>query len=385
MTVNGETVTSETLLVTLPAAVTTAPGAARQGVVRVCAHGASMELPSLVADAGELAVTASFEFFTARIANANTREAYGRAVGRFCAWLAAGSVPLLGLSSVHVANYLDALAAAGMSVPSVKLHLAGLRHWLDWLTRRGVVPFNPAAAVRGPRHSQNEGKTPVLERAEVKALFASLDTELEDIRTAEEEAAAEAPPASAALASRRQREQERRSAQRLVALRDKAMLSVMLFNIPRVSAVARMQVRDFDDTGDGWLVLHEKRGKTRRLEAHHQVRQALRAYLAAAWLEPGSRVPLFQSAPRGSGRLSGEPLHRNDVGAMVKRRCAAAGLSASICSHSFRATGLTLHHENGGSLQAGAELAGHESTRTTQRYVRTRGNGRRQEVELIHW
>ena len=369
----------ETTAIALPSPPVTS------GSVTVATHGGSVELPSLVADAGELAATASFEFFTARIANANTREAYGRAVARFCAWASAGNVPLLGLSSVHVANYLDTLGQGGMSVPSVKLHLAGLRHWLDWLTRRGVLPFNPAAAVRGPRHSQNEGKTPVLERAEVKALFASLDTELEEIRKAEEEEAAEAPPASAAQAARRQRDQERRNAQRLIALRDRAMLSVMLFNIPRVSAVARMQVRDFDDTGDGWLVLHEKRGKTRRLEAHHQVRQALRAYLASAGLEPGSRVPLFQSAPRGSGKLSGEPLHRNDVGAMVKRRCAAAGLSASICSHSFRATGLTLHHENGGSLQAGAELAGHESTRTTQRYVRTRGQGRRQEVELIHW
>ena len=158
----------------------------------------------------------------------------------------------------------------------------------------------------------------------------------------------------------------------------------MLFNIPRVSAVARMQVRDFDDTGDGWLVLHEKRGKTRRLEAHHQVRDALRCYMTAAAIEPGGR-PLFQSAAGNALILSGLPMHRNDVGAMVKRRCAAAGLSATICSHSFRATGLTLHHENGGSLQAGAELAGHESTRTTQRYVRAQGQGRRQEVERIHW
>src|ERR1700728_3366242 len=118
------------------------PAPPPSGAVTISTHGATIELPSLVADAGELAATASFEFFTARIANANTREAYGRAVGRFCAWLAAGSVPLLGLSSVHVANYLDALGEGGMSVPSVKLHLAGVRHWLDWLTRRGVLPFN---------------------------------------------------------------------------------------------------------------------------------------------------------------------------------------------------------------------------------------------------
>jgi site-specific recombinase XerD len=360
------------------------------GAVTVSTHGTSIELPAFVADAGEQAISSSFEFFTARIANPNTREAYGRAVARFCGWAADGGLTLSGLSSVHVASYLDHLGkdeehgGEGMSVPSVKQHLAALRHWLDWLTQRGVLKFNPTAAVRGPRHSQNEGKTPVLERAEVKALFAAFEAELAEIRAADEEAGAKTPPSSPAVAARRQREQQRRDIRRIIALRDKAMLSVMLFNIPRVSAVVRMQARDFDDTGDGWLVLHEKRGKTRRLEAHHQVRDALRVYMAAAGIEPGSRVPLFQSAAGNALALSGMPMHRTDVGAMVKRRCKAAGLSKSICPHSFRATGLTLHHLNGGSLQAGAELAGHESTRTTQRYVRAQGQGRRQEVERIH-
>jgi integrase len=64
-------------------------------------------------------------------------------------------------------------------------------------------------------------------------------------------------------------------------------------------------------------------------------------------------------------------MYRSDAWAMVKRRCAGVGLSASICTHSFRATGLTVHHENGGTLQAAAQPAGHESTHPTQRYVRT--------------
>lgn len=377
-------------MTTLPALLAP-PSPVTSGTVTVTTHGVSLELPAFVADAGEDAISSSFEFFTARIPNPNTSEAYGRAVARFCAWASDGGLTLAGLSSVHVAAYLKHLGkdeehgGVGMSVPTVKQHLAALRHWLDWLTERGVITFNPTAAVRGPRHSQNEGKTPVLERAEVKALFATFDAELEEIRKANEEAAAKAAPSSPVAAARRLREQQRRDIRRIVALRDKAMLSVMLFNIPRVSAVVRMQARDFDDTGDGWLVLHEKRGKTRRLEAHHQVRGALRAYMAATGIEPGSRVPLFQSAAGNALVLSGLPMHRTDVGAMVKRRCKAAGLSKSICPHSFRATGLTLHHLNGGSLQAGAELAGHESTRTTQRYVRAQGQGRRQEVELIHW
>lgn len=48
--------------------------------------GVSMELPAIVADAGESAARATLEFFTARIPNAHTRRAYGRAVFAFCSW-----------------------------------------------------------------------------------------------------------------------------------------------------------------------------------------------------------------------------------------------------------------------------------------------------------
>src|SRR5262249_9774821 len=144
----------------------------------------------------------------------------------------------------------------------------------------------------------------------------------------------------------------------IVALRDRAILCVMLFGFVRVGAVSGLRVRDFDDTGDGWLSIREKGAKERRIPAHHQAREAIRAYIAAACLEPRSTAPLFQTAPARTGRLSGLPMSRDDIWAMVKRRSKAAGLSASICNHSFRATGLTIHHENGGTLEAGAELAG---------------------------
>jgi site-specific recombinase XerC len=35
---------------------------------------------------------------------------------------------------------------------TVKLRLAALRGLLDWLVVGGVIPLNPAASVRGPRH-----------------------------------------------------------------------------------------------------------------------------------------------------------------------------------------------------------------------------------------
>ena len=143
-------------------------------------------------------------------------------------------------------------------------------------------------------------------------------------------------------------------------------------------------MRDFDDGGDdAWLALHEKGGKERRIPAHHLVVEYVRAYREAAELEARSKAPLFQSAPRRGRKLSGKALHRADVWAMVKRRCAAAGLSANICNHSFRATGITIHQENGGRIEDAAELAGHASTRTTQLYNHKGRKIARAEVERV--
>ena len=50
-----------------------------------------------------------------------------------------------------------------------------LRHWLDFLTERGVLPHTPALSVRTERLVVTEGKTPALEREEARALFAMLD------------------------------------------------------------------------------------------------------------------------------------------------------------------------------------------------------------------
>jgi integrase len=77
-------------------------------------------------------------------------------------------------------------------------------------------------------------------------------------------------------------------------------------------------------------------------------------------------VPLFQSAPGDAKVLSGNALDRSAVLGIVKGRCRDVGLPASICNHSFRATGITLHQENGGDIEAAARSAGHADSQTTR-------------------
>ncbi len=317
--------------------------------VRVHAPGGvSMALPPMIAEAGEHAARLTLEFFSARIPNAHTRKAYGNAVFRFCAWAQARSVSLRELSPPTLAAYLEELGGS-VSVASVKLHASGLRHWLDYLTEKGVLPLNPALSVRTPRLVVDEGKTPILEREQAKALFDALDARDE-----------------------------------IVALRDRALFAVMLFGFVRVGAVVKMRVRDFEDDGAAaWLMLHEKGGKERRIPCHHRTRDYLHEYIGRAGFEPRAKMPLFQSAPRRSAELSGKGMTTGSVLEAVKRRCAEAGLPLSTCCHSFRAMGITLHQENGGRLEDAQALAGHADARTTRLYVRSRRKIAQAEVERV--
>ena len=104
-------------------------------------------------------------------------------------------------------------------------------------------------------------------------------------------------------------------------------------------------------------------------------------YVGAVGLED-PKAPLFQSADR-AGRLSGRPLARRVVLAMIKRRASAAGLPASTCCHTFRATGITAYLSNGGTLEHAQRIAGHASPKTTKLYDRTADAITLDEIERI--
>ena len=188
----------------------------------------------------------------------------------------------------------------------------------DWLVVSQVLPVNPAAAVRGPKHVVTTGATPVLSPAEARRLLAAIDTGT------------------------------------LAGLRDRALVSVMLYSVARVSAVIGMRRQDyFRQERQGWLRLHEKGGTRHDVPAHHRAAAALDDYLARAGLDAATAA-LFQSVDPAGRRLTGRALSRRLVLAMIKRRAAAADLPPSTCCHTFRATGITVYLSNGGDARARA-------------------------------
>ena len=203
-------------------------------------------VPSLIADAGEQAGWRYVEFFTANINNPHTRRAYARACARFFAWCEQRGLTLTAIRPFDVAAWVNALQE-NHGAPGVKQQLAAVRMLLDWLITGQVVPFNPASAVRGPKHVVKTGKTPVLDGAEWRRLIDSIPTE-----TVRE-------------------------------LRDRALIATLTYSFARITAALRMKVEDLRPQGAGWQVqLHEKGGKEHAMPCHHALAEALRAYIAAA-------------------------------------------------------------------------------------------------------
>ena len=288
----------------------------------------------------------TLEFFTAQIRNANTRRAYARAASRFASWCTEhGLNDLQAIEPVHVAAYIEGLQSQ-MTAPSVKLQLAALRVLLDWLVVGQVIPSNPAASVRGPRHSVKKGKTPVLAADEARTLIDAIDTST------------------------------------LTGLRDRALIGLMVYTFARVGAVIKMQVEDVYVQGRRtWVRLHEKGGKEHEMPCHHSLEDYLHAYLEAA--KPGAKAYLFRTATGRSATLSSRPMSQSDVWRMIGRRAEQADIKTRIGCHTFRATGITEYMRNGGKLEIAQQMANHESARTTGLYDRRNDQVSLDEVERI--
>jgi site-specific recombinase XerD len=315
-------------------------------------------VPAVIAAAGEKASRRFLEFFAAEIRNRNTRLAYARAVSPFLDWCEARGRELHEIDPVMVAAYIEQLAVTPsrnprvktevvLSKPTIKQNLAAIRGLFDYLVTGGVIPFNPASSVRGPKYSIKRGKTPVLNVEEIRGLFRSID------------------------------------ATKLVGLRDRALIAVMFYTFARVGAVVSMRVDDYYQQGKRWFVrLHEKGGKHHTLEAHHKLQEYLDAYLEAAGLWQKKKSPLFPALYHRQV-LSDEPLPRHKAWEMIKRRSKAAGLSTTTSPHSWRGSGITEYLRNGGSIETAQEIAAHESSRTTKLYDRSQSEITLDEIERI--
>jgi integrase/recombinase XerD len=211
-------------------------------------------LPSIFTARPE-ARTRMRDFFSSHIRNPHTRRAYREAVRQFSGFCAKhGIVDLAQVEPVHVAAFVEAQLWMH-SKPTVKQRLAALRMLFDWMVVGQVLPVNPSHAVRGPKHSQRRGKTPVLQADEARTLIDAIDTTS------------------------------------LPGLRDRALIGLMVYTFSRVGAAVSMRVEDYFVQGRrGWVRLHEKGGKEHEMPTHHNLDRYLEEYISAAGIAADRKI-----------------------------------------------------------------------------------------------
>jgi site-specific recombinase XerD len=259
------------------------------------------------------------------IRNPHTRRAYGRSIAEFLAWCEQHELAsIIDVEPLHVGAYIEAVTRSH-SAPTAKQKLAAIRMLFDWL----VTPTNPAASVRGPKHIVKVGKTAVLDVTEARVLLDSIDVTTQ------------------------------------AGLRDRALISLMVYSFARVGAALAMKVEDvYVQNRRLWVRLHEKGGKRHEMPCHHNLEAYLHAYIDGCGLATDPKGLLFRTIGRGTGELTTTPLPQPNAYAMIRRRAIDAGIATKVGNHSFRATGITAYLKNGGTLEKAASMANHASTRT---------------------
>jgi site-specific recombinase XerD len=321
--------------------------------------GDGLVVPAQISSAGGAATERYIEFFIATIRNKNTRKTYHRAVTRFFGWCdQIGLAELSALRPLHVGTYIESLEQSHERA-SVKLHLAAIRRLFDWLVTGGILPINPATSVKGPTLSVRRGKTNVLTANEVRQLLDSIP------QTQVDKSTGLAVPSPAGV-------------------RDRTLIALMTFTFARIGAVLALKVSDVERRNHRlWVRLLEKGGKVHDVPCHHTLDAYLTEYLEVTGLGRRPATPLFPTIDRYTKQFSDKPMTDGNAREMINRRAKAAGISARLSNHTFRASGITAYLENGGVLEKAATMAAHASTRTTQLYDRRNDQPTLDEFEKI--
>jgi len=192
----------------------------------------------------------------------HTVKAYRSDVAAFFNWLAAQlgrPAPPVEVTPFDVQKYRDHLVAEGRKPAGVNRALAALRVFFAWAMQTEQASTNPARDVQGIQQAQ---RTP-------KALSA------QEVYRLQRTAAAQRQLAQA-------RAGDETSPTLVDAIRDEALLNLLLYTGLRVSECAALRVADVLLNGKGGKVIVRsgKGRKYREVPLHKTARKAVEAYLA---------------------------------------------------------------------------------------------------------
>jgi integrase/recombinase XerD len=273
--------------------------------------------------------------------NVKTRAAYTLDIHDFMRFIGIARPEDFRLvTRAHVIAWRDDCTRRALAPATVCRKLSALSSLYQYLCEKNAVPLNPVKGVPRPKANTNEGTTPALSDEQARALL-------------------NAPPEHT-----------------LKGLRDRAILSVLLFHGIRRAELCTLTVRDYQRR-EGLMHFRIKgRGdKVRFLPVAMHSQRLLHEYLEAAGHQEDVEGPLFRAVSHNTRQhrkaLSPTAVYQE----VVKRYGRAVGITVDVhgfCVHSLRATAATnalAHHADLAKVQ---EWLGHANVSTTRMYDKRR-------------
>ncbi len=275
----------------------------------------------------------------ANISNVQTRRAYQNDLSSFMRF--AGITQPLEFRQVtraHILAWRNELKNQALSGATIRRKLAALASLFEYLCNQNAVTHNPVKGVKRPAVESLEGKTPALSNEQARRLL-------------------DAPPPDT-----------------LKGIRDRAILSVMLYHGLRREELTSLKVKDFGQERRGvpHMRVWGKGSKVRYLPIHPDSLALVGTYLDAAGHGQQACHKLFKSVSNRSTLDPNGGLTPGGVySEVVKRYLGQIGVSGdNLGPHALRATAATCALENHADIAKVQEWLGHADIRTTRIYDR---------------
>jgi site-specific recombinase XerD len=261
----------------------------------------------------------------------NTVAAYRRSLSKFVDWLG----PDVDYNQVLPEDVLqfktDTLEH--YSPQTTNLYLVAVRSFYSYLVSKNLAAFNPAREIKGPKRKNKNRKRDALTPSEVVELLAQPDQSTPE------------------------------------GLRDKVIITLMLYTAVRSVEVHRANVGHLRQKGDRLVLFVHGKGDTEAGELvviPREQERVIREYVSRFRSDAKPDEPLFVSFSR---RTWGRRLSLSALRGIVKNYFRTANISGGYkTTHSLRHTAITNAIRNGAAPMAVQAMARHKSFDTTLGY-----------------
>jgi integrase/recombinase XerD len=275
-------------------------------------------------------------FIASQDIKVNSKLLYRRTLKQYFNWIEVKSYLLSEIARPQLLEYKEELLASGMSSLTVSSYINSVRRFYEWAEANKYYP-NIAKGIKSPKRKQQFKKQPLL------------------------------PAQATALLNYYQDR----------ALRDYAIISLLLRTGLRTVEVIRASVEDITFKGSQRVLLIQGKGREEKdnfVVLTDKTYQPIAEYLNTRGNIRGSE-PLFSSVSNNS---QGERLTTRSISYIAKEGLKAIGLDErSFTAHSLRHTTAVNILRAGGTLETAQFTLRHTNPATTQIYTATLNEERR--------